>query len=69
MQKLGVFKMIDDEPVLCGYFDNQDQVTEYLEEISKLINDRMQVNLIGEYVVIPMLYFELKRTNVDNVNN
>lgn len=61
MQKLGVFKMIDDEPILCGYFDNNEDVQEYLKEISKMINTDMQTNLIGEYVVIPMLYFELKR--------
>tara|TARA_Y100000389_G_scaffold154491_1_gene155013 strand:+ start:348 stop:551 length:204 start_codon:yes stop_codon:yes gene_type:complete len=59
MQKLGVFKMIDDEPVLCGYFDNQEGATQYLEEISTMINQGCQTNLIGEYVVIPMLYYEL----------
>tara|TARA_Y100000385_G_C13029152_1_gene609913 strand:+ start:173 stop:376 length:204 start_codon:yes stop_codon:yes gene_type:complete len=59
MQKLGVFKMIDDEPVLCGYFDNQEGAIQYLEEISTMINQGCQTNLIGEYVVIPMLYYEL----------
>lgn len=59
MQRLGVFKIIEDEPVLCGYFDNQEGVNAYLEEISTMINQGCQTNLIGEYVVIPMLYYEL----------
>jgi len=60
MEQLGVFKIIDDELVLCGYYDNKDDAVAYLKEISNLINQKMQTNLCGEYVILPMLYFELK---------
>jgi hypothetical protein len=60
MEQLGVFKIIDDEMVLCGYYDNKDDAVAYLKEIGRLINEQMQTNLSGEYVILPMLYFELK---------
>ena len=60
MEKLGVFKIIDDEMVNCGYFDNKEDAVAYLTEISKMINVGMQTYLSGEYVILPMLYFELK---------
>ena len=60
MEQLGVFKLIDDEMVLCGYYASLDDAKAYLMEISSLINDKMQTNLQGEYVILPLLYFELK---------
>ena len=61
MQKLALFKMIDDNLVFCGYFDTEQQIKEYLEEIRKLIDDKVQHQLTGEYLAIPSLMYKLER--------
>jgi len=61
MQKLALFKLIDDNLVFCGYFDTEEQIKEYLEEIRKLIDDKVQHQLTGEYLAIPALMYKLAR--------
>lgn len=53
--------MIDDSLVFCGYFDTEEQIKEYLEEIKKMIDDKMQHQLTGEYIAIPSLMYKLDR--------
>jgi hypothetical protein len=60
MEKLGVFKIIDDVPTICGYFDSKEDAIRYLTEVGKLINTNMQHQLVGEYIIIPTLYFNLQ---------
>ena len=61
MKKISLFKLIDDNLVFCGYFDTEEQIKEYLEEIKKMIDDKMQHQLTGEYVAIPSLMYKLER--------
>ena len=61
MQKLALFKLIDDTPVFCGYFDTQEQITEYLAEIKNMIDDKVQHQLAGEYLAIPSIMYKLER--------
>ena len=61
MKKISLFKMIDDSLVFCGYFDTEEQIKEYLEEIKKMIDDKMQHQLTGEYLAIPSIMYKLDR--------
>jgi hypothetical protein len=60
-QKLGLFKVVDDKLELCGYFDTTEQITEYLGEVTQMIETSFQHQLEGEYLAIPSLYYNLKR--------
>lgn len=61
MEKLAVFKMIDEIPTICGYFDSKEDAIRYLTEVGKMINYKMQHQLAGEYIIIPTLYFNLQQ--------
>ena len=61
MQKLALFKLIDDNLVFCGYFDTQEQIAEYLEEIKKMIDEKVQHQLAGEYLALPSIMYKLER--------
>tara|TARA_R110002020_G_scaffold305131_1_gene520910 strand:- start:958 stop:1146 length:189 start_codon:yes stop_codon:yes gene_type:complete len=61
MQKLALFKLIDDNLVFCGYFDTQEQITEYLAEIKKLVDEKVQHQLTGEYLALPSIMYKLER--------
>lgn len=60
MEKLGVFKVTDNGMLICGYFDSKEDAIKYLIEVGKLINHQLQHNLVGEYIIIPMLYYNLQ---------
>ena len=68
MEKLVVFKIVKSEwgelMELCGYFNNRKEVTEYLTEIKKLIDGKMQHQLKGEYVAVPVIYFNIQPTEI-----
>ena len=64
MEKLVVFKVVDEMMELCGYFNSKDEVMEYLAEIKRLIDTNMQHQLKGDYVCIPVLYFNLQPTEI-----
>jgi hypothetical protein len=59
MEKLAVFKIIDDRLELCGYFSSKETATQYLTEIKKMIDNEFQSQLAGEYIAIPILYYTL----------
>ena len=64
MEKLGIFKIIGDDLVYCGSYDNKEDALQYLKEIKTMIDVSMQRQLVGEYVLIPMLYFDIKQTPI-----
>jgi len=64
MEKLVVFKIENDELFLCGFFNSRDEVLEYLKEIKKLMDEKMQHHLKGEYIAMPILYFHLLPTEI-----
>ena len=60
MEKLAVFKIVEDTPMICGYFDSKEDAIRYLTEVGKMINHGLQHQLVGEYIVIPALYYNLQ---------
>jgi len=62
MEKLAVFKIVEDNILFCGCFNSQAEATEYLTEVKKLIDDTFQTQLVGEYIIMPMLYFNIVQT-------
>jgi hypothetical protein len=75
MQKLALFKLIKTKNKheileLCGIFDNQQEVIQYMNEIQKMIEEQFQHQLEGEYFTLPSFYFNLKRiTNTHKPTN
>jgi hypothetical protein len=64
MEKLGIFKVMEDERLeLCGFYNTKEEAIQYLEYVQNEIARNMQHQYEGEYVVIPMLHYDLKRTN------
>tara|TARA_R110000824_G_scaffold396767_1_gene598750 strand:- start:744 stop:953 length:210 start_codon:yes stop_codon:yes gene_type:complete len=59
MEKLGIFKIIGDELVYVGCYATREDALAYLTEIKKMIDYECQSKLIGEYVLVPMLHFDL----------
>tara|TARA_R110000850_G_scaffold231549_10_gene356536 strand:- start:701 stop:934 length:234 start_codon:yes stop_codon:yes gene_type:complete len=64
MQRLVVFKLIDDKLEFCGYFDNAEMVAEYLKQIQVMIDKEFKTSLMGQYLAIPSLFYELKQTKI-----
>ena len=60
MEKLVVFKVVEDMLELCGYFNSKEDVKSYLGEINRMINDEFQHNLKGDYIAIPVLHYQLQ---------
>ncbi len=54
--------MEDDTLELCGYYNDMDGVDEYFKQVQKHIDHSQQTELEGDYLVIPTLYYKLKRT-------
>ena len=62
MQKLTLFKIDKGgNMIFCGYFDSQEEVVQYLEEIKKLIDNKHQHQLGGEYILIPTFTYNITR--------
>ena len=66
MQKLTLFKLINDQLEFVGYFDSQEMLADYFTQIGKMIETEGRTNLRGEYLALPTLYFELKPTQPNN---
>lgn len=64
MQRLVLFKIVDDKLEFVGYFDSQEMVSEYLIKIQEMIDKQFRTNLQGQYLAFPTLFFELKTTEV-----
>ena len=69
VQQLAIFKIdkahstdIEDTMLFCGYADSQEEALSYMEQVQKQIDFNLQDDLQGEYIVIPALYFNLKKT-------
>ena len=63
MEKLGIYKIIGDDLVYCGCFASREEALEYLTEIKKMIDQQCNYKLEGEYVLVPMLHFDIKRSS------
>ena len=61
LQKLALYKVVEDKLELCGFFNTPEEVQEYLLKIREMIDDQFQHQLQGEYVAIPSLYYNLVR--------
>ena len=69
VQQLAIFKIdkihssdIEDTMLFCGYADSQEEALSYMEQVQKQIDYNLQEDLQGEYIVIPALYFNLKKS-------
>ena len=62
MNKIALFKLVNDKLEFCGYFDNQEGINAYLLEIKKYMDESHQHQLGGEYLAIPTIYYNLKRS-------
>ena len=62
MQKLGVFKIEGDNLLYCGCFNSQEEAQEQLMEVKRLSDNTFQIQLKGEYIIMPMLYFNVVQT-------
>lgn len=60
MEKLIVFKIEEDNLLVCGDFNSKEHAIEYLTAVKKMIDFEVQHNLAGEYIVVPALYFKLQ---------
>lgn len=61
MEKLVVLKIEGDNVLVCGFFDSKEHALEYLTAVKNMIDNEMQVNLAGEYIAIPALYYNLQK--------
>lgn len=67
-QQLAIFKIdkekqnsVDETLLFCGYAENSEQVYSYLNQVQKEIDQTMNHDLEGDYIVLPALHFNLKR--------
>jgi len=64
MQRLVLFKLVNDIMEFVGYFDSAEMIVEYMTQIQEMIDTKGRENLKGEYLAIPTLYYELKKNEV-----
>ena len=57
MQRLVLFKIIDDKLEFVGYFDSNEMIAEYLSKIQEMIDKQFRTNLQGQYLAIPTLFY------------
>ena len=62
MQRLVLFKLINDQMEFVGYFDSPEMIADYMRQIQDMIDKQFRTNLQGEYLAIPTLFYELKQT-------
>jgi hypothetical protein len=51
MEKLGVFKVVDDVLECCGFFNSKEDALAYLVEVKKLIDNTLQNSLAGNILL------------------
>jgi hypothetical protein len=61
VQKIALFKVVEDKLELCGYFNSTEDIQAYLTKIKEMIDGQFQHQLQGEYLAIPSLYYNLTR--------
>jgi hypothetical protein len=60
MEKLGVFKIMEDDTLqLCGFYSSKEEALAYLTYVK--VETRVNFALAGEYICIPMLHFNIQR--------
>ena len=69
VRQLAIFKIdkahstdVEDTMLFCGYAESQEEALAYMEQVQKEIDYNLQDDLQGEYIVIPALYFNLKKS-------
>ena len=60
MEKLAVFKIDGEQLIFCATFSSKDEALKYLEYVRNLIDDKLQSQLKGEYIIMPTIHFNLK---------
>jgi hypothetical protein len=55
--------------LFCGYAGNQEEAIQYMEDVQKEIDFNMRSELQGEYIVVPALYFNLKKRIIKKESN
>lgn len=65
VQQLCIFKIEkvhnEEQLLFCGFADTQEEAIEYMNKVQDKIDVELQNDFEGEYIVIPALYFHLKR--------
>ena len=67
-QQLAIFKIDksndrnqDETMLFCGYANDKDEIMNYFNEVQKEIDQALNKDLEGDYIVLPALHFNLKR--------
>lgn len=67
-QQLAIFKIdkhplkdLDDTLLFCGYAESQEEAMDYMVQVQNEIDNKLQDQLQGEYLVLPALHFSLKK--------
>jgi len=60
MEKLAVFKIEGEKLIFCSTFSTKEEAIKYLEYVRSLIDDKLQSQLKGEYIIMPTIHFNLK---------
>jgi len=68
IKQLAIFKIdkvidnSEDEAMLfCSFANNEQEVINYMETIQKEVDFKMQTQYEGEYLVLPSIYFNIKK--------
>lgn len=61
VQCLCVFYIDKQGMELCGYFTNMEEVMNYFVQAQINIDRKYQYHFEGQYIVVPAIYFNLKR--------
>jgi len=60
MERLAVFKIDKQETMIfCGIFSSKEDAIKYLENVKNLIDNQLQVEFKGEYIIVPTIYFNI----------
>ena len=59
MEKLAVFKIDGEKIIFCATFSTKKEAIDYLEYVRNLIDDKLQSQLKGEYIIVPTIHFKL----------
>lgn len=68
VKQLAIFKIDkvssesdDDAMLFCGFANNESEVIKYMEDVQNQVHYKMQDQLAGEYLVLPSIYFNIKK--------
>lgn len=67
-KQLAIFKIdkdqensVDETLIFCSYAKDNQEVFAYLNAVQKQINESMNYEFEGDYIVLPVLHFNIKR--------